>query len=217
MEHEFWNEMWEVGRLGFHLEEVNSKLAQFHAELAPKTGRGLVPLCGKSLDLVFLAQQGHEVVGVEFVRAGVEAFFRERGVDAETQSDELGTRLSAGGVTIWNSDFFVLSPEALGRFQWVFDRAALVAIDPKRREEYVARIASLLDSGGRLLLVTLGYPQQVVSGPPFNVGPDDVRRLYGQDFEIKILAEDAATDLPPRFVEAGLSQLTLTTWLLTRR
>jgi len=37
-----------------------------------------VPLCGKSLNLLRLAEQGHEIIGVELRSIAVQAFFRER-------------------------------------------------------------------------------------------------------------------------------------------
>lgn len=43
--------------------------------------RVFVPLCGKSLDMIWLAQQGHEVIGVELSPVAVEDFFRENGLN----------------------------------------------------------------------------------------------------------------------------------------
>ncbi|EXF43869.1 thiopurine s-methyltransferase [Pseudomonas sp. BAY1663] len=43
----------------------------------------LVPLCGKSLDLAWLAGQGFNVLGVELSEKAVEAFFAEQQLEAE--------------------------------------------------------------------------------------------------------------------------------------
>ena len=63
MKPEFWKERWVRGEIGFHQAEVEPGLVTHLGGLAPT--RVLVPLCGKSLDLAWLATQGHQVVGVE--------------------------------------------------------------------------------------------------------------------------------------------------------
>jgi thiopurine S-methyltransferase len=69
----------------------------------------LVPLCGKSLDLAWLAGQGYRVLGVELSRA-VEDFFREHGLDAEFCSRAL-SRFGAVAIELWCGDFFALQAE----------------------------------------------------------------------------------------------------------
>mgnify|MGYP000992455332 CR=1 FL=1 len=64
MDHGFWLERWRNGQIGFHNSEVNGMLLRHHAQLGA-AARVLVPLCGKSLDMGWLAAQGHEVVGIE--------------------------------------------------------------------------------------------------------------------------------------------------------
>ena len=62
MDANFWEKRWETGQIGFHLAEVNPLLVRHHHVLPPRA-RVFVPLCGKSLDLVWLAKEGHAVVG----------------------------------------------------------------------------------------------------------------------------------------------------------
>lgn len=216
MQHEFWNERWKQGRLGFHKTEVGFALRE-HGEVLGEDGRVLVPLCGKTVDLPYLAARGHEVVGVEFVRQAVAEFFTEQGLEPRVTDDAAGLRFESGGITIWNSDFFAVADGALGRFQSILDRAALVAIDPARRSEYAAKLARLLEPGGRMLLVTLSYRQEAVSGPPWSVSPEQLRELYEDAFDIAQLESNVRTDMPPAFSEAGLDHLTEGVWSLTRR
>ena len=66
MEPEFWQERWARNQIGFHLSEVNPYLQRHWRQLAVAEGsKVLVPLCGKSLDLVWLASHGLRVMGVE--------------------------------------------------------------------------------------------------------------------------------------------------------
>jgi len=76
MQADFWQKRWERDQIGFHLAEVNPYLQQYWPALglAAQT-RVLVPLCGKSLDLIWLADQGFEVLGIELAEKAVEDFF----------------------------------------------------------------------------------------------------------------------------------------------
>ncbi len=47
--------------------------------------RVFVPLCGKSQDMLWLAQQGHEVIGVELSPVAVAGLFRENGLQPALQ------------------------------------------------------------------------------------------------------------------------------------
>ncbi len=62
---EFWHNKWAANQIGFHLEDVNPLLIRFWSETAPKRDdKVLVPLCGKSEDLVWLANQHDSVQGL---------------------------------------------------------------------------------------------------------------------------------------------------------
>ena len=78
MDTDFWLERWQNNQTGFHQDEINSYLTRYWSGLGLTQGsRVLVPLCGKSLDMLWLAEQGHSVVGIELSRLAIEAFFHE--------------------------------------------------------------------------------------------------------------------------------------------
>ena len=65
MEPDFWHKKWEDNVIGFHKSEANHLLVNHFSLLAlPKVGRVFVPLCGKTLDIHWLLENGHRVVGV---------------------------------------------------------------------------------------------------------------------------------------------------------
>src|SRR5512138_1105185 len=76
MKRDFWLERWERGETGFHQDEINPYLLQHWPELhvAPG-GEVFVPLCGKSLDMVWLRERGYFVLGVELSPIAVQDFF----------------------------------------------------------------------------------------------------------------------------------------------
>ena len=75
MEANFWKTAWATGRIGFHQGRPNEYLVEHAARLS---GRVLVPMCGKTDDLSYLASRGHRVIGVELVEDAVAAFFAEQ-------------------------------------------------------------------------------------------------------------------------------------------
>ncbi len=74
MDAEFWKTRWQAGQIGFHEGRPNAFL-EAHAARLGIARRVLVPLCGKSVDLAYLAGLGHDVVGVELVEEAAAACF----------------------------------------------------------------------------------------------------------------------------------------------
>ncbi|MEZ4237736.1 MAG: thiopurine S-methyltransferase [Myxococcota bacterium] len=180
MDKGFWHDRWAEGRTAFHNDEVNPLLVRHHEVLAG-AGRVLVPLCGKSLDLWWLRDQGHEVIGVEIVEQAVEALFAEKGITPSVSPEGLFTTWRTDRLTVFQGDFFELA----GRFDAVWDRAALVALPPPMRARYAQRVRQLVDGPG--LLVTYDYPQEERDGPPFAVGDDEVHRHFATARELETL------------------------------
>lgn len=150
--------------------------------------RVFVPLCGKTVDIAFLAQHQAvaDVVGLEGIRKALEEFAEEQ-PDLEVKpvedSSDAFERLRGKKTTLLKGDFFALDEDSAGgRFDSIWDRASLVAINPTLREEYVQVMKKLLKPGGTILLVTLdrrtGSDAGMNAGPPFSVPEKEVRRLY---------------------------------------
>jgi hypothetical protein len=67
---------WEQGRTGWH-EAIGSATLRQHWPQLPCGERVLVPLCGKTKDLIWLEARGLSVIGIELSRIAVEAIFAE--------------------------------------------------------------------------------------------------------------------------------------------
>lgn len=213
MEQDFWAKRWSEGQIGFHEGQPNDLLAAHIARLEKaRPLRVLVPLAGKTVDLQWLADRGHEVVGVEFVPEAVAAFFAERGVTPEKL--ELGGMPAsrAKGVTLVCGDVFAITPAGLGRFDLVYDRAALVALEPKTRERYVEVIDAMLAEGGVIFLIAFGYDQTKAPGPPWSVDPATAKALHAGK-HLEVLAT-RSVPTSPRLTEAGLPALEETAYLI---
>ena len=216
---DFWVARWEAGQTGFHQGRPNGMLRRHWAALgAPAGCPVLVPLCGKSLDMAWLREQGHEVVGVEVAEQAVAAFFAEQGLDPVRRPQGPLVRWEADGYRIHQGDLFALDAEALGPVGAWYDRAALVALPAEARRRYVAHLDRLLPPEAPGLLVAVDYPEGEMEGPPFSVPPEEVEALWGERGRpVELLAREEALDREPRFRERGLSAFRETAYLIGPR
>jgi thiopurine S-methyltransferase len=217
MQPEFWHERWRTGQIGFHQSTVDRNLKRHWATL--NLGRGsrvFVPLCGKSLDMVWLRDQGHFVVGVELSAAALEAFCLENGVAARRRVQGSFDIYEAANLQLFRGDFFALTSALLGDIAGVYDRAALISWAPELRAAYVAHLASLLSAGTQMLLNVLEYPQPEMSGPPFSVAGDEVRQLYSLKFKIQEIARQDILAIEQRLRSRGVTELVEVCYHLVR-
>jgi thiopurine S-methyltransferase len=208
MEPCFWLERWQQGQIGFHRPTVNPNLVDHVAALPSSRGaRVLVPLCGKTIDMVWLAQRGLCVVGVELSPLAVEAFFAEQQW-VPTVTREAGfVRHSAHDVEIWLGDFFMLDTELIGALDGFYDRAAMVALPPDLRAAYAKHLATLMSPDARGLVISFEYPEGQMEGPPFSVSEGEVHALYEPAFRVTHLGTHDALDETPHLRERGVTVL----------
>jgi thiopurine S-methyltransferase len=204
MDREYWLNRWVENRTGFHLKGVNPLLERFWPQVAPSgAGRVLVPLCGKSEDLRWLAERGHDVVGVDLSAIAARAFSSEQGIAfAETQEPHF-TVFRGKQITFYVGDFSDFTPDIGGSFDFLYDRAALIALPPAMRPGYARQLQSLLTIQGRGLLISLEYDTSKMEGPPFSVAEPEVRTLFA-DFPVDKLLEYDCLEDEPRFKERGV-------------
>lgn len=218
MEPEFWLQRWREGRTGFHQAAPTPLLLRHWPALALAAGsRVFVPLAGKSLDLLWLAGQGHRVLGVELSPLAVQQFFDEHGLTPQVHDSRLGRHHVAGEIELICGDVFDLDAAALADCAAVYDRAALIALPPELRRRYVHELYARLPAGCRGLLVTLEYPPHEKQGPPFPVPETEVRELYGRDWTVTTLERADVLAQQPGFAAEGVSALETVAYRLARR
>jgi len=204
-----WLARWENGHTGWHEAGGNTALRKFWPRLGAGS-RVLVPLCGKSPDLLWLAQQGHEVTGVELSEIAARAFFAETGVSFNVESR--GRLLCFQGVeqavTIICGDYFQFLDEP---FDALYDRAALVALPADLRPGYVTHTIKLLRVDAAQLLITLEYDQSRANGPPYSVLSDEVSVYWPGLRRAGDLG--ALKNMPPKFRDAGVTEFVEAVWL----
>lgn len=217
MEIEFWRQRWLEKQIGFHLDEVNAYLLKYWPALdLDKNSTVFVPLCGKSKDLLWLAEQGYHVIGVECSELAVSAFFNEHQLSYKVVDNQFHKHYISNSVNIelLHGDFFDMDKVLLDTVDAVFDRASLIALPADMRQLYVDKLADSLSTKTSILLITLEYDQNKMSGPPFSVSAEEVNALYASSFDIQLLAQHDVLDDQPRFKQRGLSYLVESVYLL---
>jgi thiopurine S-methyltransferase len=215
---EFWLDRWRNAQIGFHQAAVDKHLKTYWPtlNLAP-TSRVFVPLCGKSLDLLWLRERGHSVVGVELSPIAVEALVTEHGIPARRRVLADFDVYEADGLTLFRGDFFKLTPAVLGSVDAVLDRAALISWTPAARASYVEQLTSLTQPGTQTLLIAVEYPEAQMSGPPFPLTRETIEDLYSARFSIEQLGRHDILELEPRLKARGLSELREVCYRLTKK
>jgi len=198
---------WLGDKLGWHKEDINPYLLKHINTILLSSNAGnaypipkhnvFVPLCGKSIDLAFLATHTGitNVVGIDIVRnAAVDFKFehtefaiQEVAVDYQQQckeEDDTNNKIGkdtttamqtfkGNKLTILIGDLFKMPTN--DRYDIIYDRASIVAIKPSLRQDYVNLMGTLLQPGGSILLVTHDCSHERTS-------PAHTTYFWGYDF-----------------------------------
>jgi thiopurine S-methyltransferase len=205
---EFWHDRWKKGQTGFHNAEVNARLIEYWSELGtPQNAPVFVPLCGKSLDLNWLKERGHPVVGVELSPIAVDDFFTDSEISPTRSPSGPLELYSADHFEIYRGDFFDLGPAEVASTRACYDRGSIVALPPELRVRYAEHLTKILPREMTILLLIVEYDQSKMSGPPHSVPPEEIERLFSPAFEIKTLSSSDWVEASPRFQARGLETL----------
>jgi thiopurine S-methyltransferase len=213
--HDFWSR---DGNPGFHEEEGNGYLKQFFPDFNLKPGDHVfLPLCGKTVDMLWLLNQGFKVTGVELSEVAIKAFFEESRLDYQVEVVDGFTCYYNDDIRLFQGNFIHLKAEHLGACELVYDRAAIVAIEPENRPLYTRHMLDIIAPGTAMLMILLEYDQDVVSGPPFSVTQAEVQDYYADTYHIQTLFSEDMIDKEPRWRERGLNSFRETVLKLVAR
>lgn len=208
MDPDFWHRRWRDNEIGFHQGEPTPLLQKHWPAVAVPTGsRVFVPLAGKSVDMLWLASQGHRVLGVELSALAVAQFFVEHALEPEVIESRYGTHYRAGDIELICGNVFALDEAALADCAAVYDRAALIALPSELRQRYADQLYARLPIGCRGLLTTLEYPAHEKEGPPFTVTEAEVRDRYAPRWTVDLLERRDILSTQPSFIDNGVTAL----------
>ena len=202
-----WLERWQEGRTGWHEPAGNQNL---QAHWSATSRRVLVPLCGKTPDLLWLEEQDNEVVGIELSAIAARDFFLDNDLPFTIDESRGVTRFTAVDrrISIVCGDYFAFSDAS---FDALYDRAALIALPRDKRPAYAAHTSALLVPDAFHLLVSLEYDQSLVKGPPYSVLDDEVLTYWPQ--LQRVGENEDIRNAPPKFRQAGVQSMREIAWV----
>jgi SAM-dependent methyltransferase len=127
--------------------------------------RVLVPGCGSGYEVRAFAHHGHDVLGIEYSDAAMEAAQRELGALAER---------------VKKADFFTFETAP---FDLVYERAFLCALPRRIWPQWAARVAEVVRPGGEL--AGFFYLDDNERGPPFGISQPWLSELLAASFELE--------------------------------
>jgi SAM-dependent methyltransferase len=160
---EFWETRYRDRVTPWDAGEVPQALRDHVGQLPPGT-RVLIPGCGSAYEAGWLADQGCDVLAIDFSPAAV-----------SQARQVLGPR--AGLVR--EADFFDF--ECGAAFDVIYERAFLCALPPRVWSRYPGRCAQLLRPGG--VIAGFFFFAETPRGPPFGTTPDALDSLLTPNFQ----------------------------------
>ncbi|GFN97345.1 thiopurine s-methyltransferase [Plakobranchus ocellatus] len=204
---EFWQQKWDSNRIGFHNKDVHSMLVKYADKLSPasKPQNIFVPLCGKSVDMKWFADQGIQTVGVEGIQEAIQQFYTEQGLEWEEKTvpalGATGKLFSSknGMLKLYCGDIMNFSGEIAGQFEAVWDRGSLSALNRQDVDRYIKVIKGLLKAGGRILVELVEYDATIFDEPnrksrpppPHAMYERDLKSLYEPEYSVEFLDREA--------------------------
>jgi len=201
----FWHQKWQKNEIGFHQSNADAQLVKHFPQLQLQAGnRVFLPLCGKTLDIAWMLEQGYQVAGAELSQIAIEQLFANLNIKPEITTVGPLKRYSAQNIDIFVGDIFELTAQELGTVDAVYDRAALVALPKETRKKYTPHLITITDRAPQLLLC-FEYDQDLMAGPPFSITPDEVVDHYAATYQTILLEEEPLLQRIKGKVEATAS------------
>lgn len=215
MEKEYWLNKWQANDIHFHQSTINPYLMKFRKLLDLHTGSCiLVPLCGKTKDIFWLADQGYKVIGVELSPIACEDFFREIDVDPEIIKGQNHLLYQHQNIQIYCGDIFDISRNDFPAINAIYDCRALVALPQDIRRKYVEHLFTLTGSVFHYFLITTESSFDV-QGPPFSISAQEVNELFGQHGKIQQLERIINQKIPNNLIAKGYRDFIETAYLIS--
>lgn len=212
-----WNERWTSNETPWIDEDARKRFIDrweniVGEERLAQVSDVLVPLSGSDVAVHELHRRGYTIKAVEYVPQAVERLLTTYFSDTSFQKNKIGqtTVFSGLRLEIIQGDFFKCFWK--NSFDLVYDRAALVAIDPEQRSAYSQIIQTALRPGGLMLLVSLFYEGATKPVVPCSVSVDEVKKLYPK-FNLLERDDFVMDDPVEHLVEAGVTEMLCSTTL----
>lgn len=217
MEREYWLERWQSNDIPFHEQDITPDLVTYAHKFNLRPGDYVfVPLCGKTRDMIWLADKGFHVIGVELSSVACRDFFAELNVVPQITQQTKFTKYQYDNIELLCGDLFDLTDADFPTIQAVYDCKALIALPPDIRKKYAKHLVSCFGTKIKILLLTRETNCNINS-PPFSVDSNEVKSLYGVNFDVTQLKHVSISDIPERLIKKGYTEMRESVYLLSEK
>ncbi|GFN77676.1 thiopurine s-methyltransferase [Plakobranchus ocellatus] len=210
---DYWQFRYDRGHTEWQLPYAYPTLVKHYDKLNPDGAACKVfyPMCGLSLDMAWLIEQGMTVVGVELVPHVLRMLVSDGCYNwSEAPVPSLGPEAtvvtrSDNRMRIYCGDMQEYTPEIEGRFDFIWDRGSIQYVRRENVQRYARSMKNLLNPGGRLLLVVVEYDLNILQDkdfrpsmkvpPPYSMSPLEIKELYEPECTVEHIEQYATNGL----------------------
>lgn len=211
-----WLMKWRSNKIHCHREYVLPDLiSYFHCLHLQPGSRILVPLCGKSKDMQWLAEQGYSILGVDLSLVACRNFFAEMNRVPDITRHKNFICLQYNNIELLCGDFFKLKAIDLPILEAVYDCGALVALPLNLRQQYIRHLLVCAGSNPKILLMGFDSSDNI-EGPPFSVNHSEICHLFGTNYQVKTIKYELLDKIPKHLVTRGFQEIKTGIYLITK-
>jgi cyclopropane fatty-acyl-phospholipid synthase-like methyltransferase len=164
-----WQKHYDENDLAWDLGEVANPFVRLWEDKVLTPGSLIVPGCGQGHEVIYFAERGFQVTGVDFSSGAVELL-----------SESLSRKnLNA---KVLHRNFFELDETYSKAYDALLEQTFFCAIHKDQRSAYVETVSRILKPGG--LLFGLFYETGEEGGPPFNTTEADIQNHFAAAFDM---------------------------------
>ena len=167
-----WQKHYDENDLAWDLGEVANPFVRLWEDKVLKPGTLIVPGCGQGHEVIYFAERGFQVTGVDYTSGAVGLLQKN-----------LKSRNLNGKVL--HRNFFELDETHDQAYDNMLEQTFFCAIHKDQRSAYVETVSRILKPGG--LLFGLFYETGEEGGPPFNTTEADIQNHFAEAFDIERL------------------------------
>jgi hypothetical protein len=153
--------------------------------LTPHKTTILFPLCCNDKSIYHLAKMGYSIVGIEISKNAIYEFFRQNNIHYSlVRKNNIDVFVASNPkykISIYCEDIF--NVHEVFECNALYDSAALFALPPNVRSEYVCKITNLLSKNFKGILIALQHDQPNRTSPPYHIPTSEIDR-YSNYFSI---------------------------------
>lgn len=164
----YWDQRWENGQTGWDIGHPSTPLSEYADQLDNKDIRILIPGCGNAYEAEYFINQGFKnTYALDISQLALNGLL-ERATSFPPQNAIC-------------EDFF----EHSATYDLIIEQTFMAAIHPSERRQYVAKLADLLNPGGKVCGVL--FDREFEGGPPFGGSQQEYQELFSEHFDIEVL------------------------------